>query len=67
MAAPMESALAFPVPTSESAVPWSTEVRMMGSPGVQLTDCTKINGLQGRETLVMVHRHDHVQASSARL
>ena len=40
---------ALPCQAMSKAVPWSTDVRMMGSPSVTLTPC-----------LVVVHAHDGV-------
>src|SRR4029453_6867163 len=39
-------ALALPVPARPSAVPWSTEVRMIGSPSVTLTPPPKATYLR---------------------
>ncbi len=51
---------ALPVPASSSAVPWSTEVRMMGRPRVTLMPWPKVAYLRRGQPLVMVHGEHRV-------
>ena len=53
--------MALPVPAMSKAVPWSTEVRMMGSPMLTLTPLVERQQLHRDVPLVMVHRHHDVE------
>ena len=43
------------------AVPWSTDVRMMGSPSVTLTALPNADQLHRDQALVVIHRDDDVE------
>ena len=51
----MLSSLAIPFPAISKAVPWSTDVRMIGRPRVTLTPESKAD-----VSLIVVHGYDDV-------
>ncbi len=56
---------ALPLPAISSAVPWSGEVRMKGSPSVTLTPCVEVDGLERDQRLVVIHAEHRVVARRA--